>query len=198
MDSALIFHAIQFASAAHAGQYRKGSRVPYIIHPIRVAEILIEAGCAERLSVAAVLHDTVEDCFVTFEQIGKLFGAPVAELVRGASEPDKAASWEHRKQHTIDLLRTAGEDLLMVSVADKLDNIRSIREELALHGECAWTRFRRGREQQRWYYETLAGVFSARLIAEPGLRLAAVFADEVRAVFLDGTSQTVSPGAAAP
>lgn len=183
MDSALIFHAIQFASAAHAGQYRKGSRVPYIIHPIRVAEILIDAGCEECLAVAAVLHDTVEDCFVTFEQIDKLFGARVAELVRGASEPDKSASWESRKQHTIDRLRTAGEDLLLVSVADKIDNIRSIRDELALHGERAWTRFKRGRPEQRWYYETLAEVFTTRLSAQPGPRLAEVFDGEVRAVF---------------
>src|SRR5450759_5094926 len=47
MDSALIFHAIQFASAAHAGQYRKNTRVPYLIYPLRVSKILVEAGCAE-------------------------------------------------------------------------------------------------------------------------------------------------------
>ena len=186
MDSALIFHAIQFASAAHAGQYRKGSRVPYIIHPIRVAEILIDAGCEEPLAVAAVLHDTVEDCYVTIEQLSRLFGERVAELVRGASEPDKRASWESRKQHTVDRLKQAGEDLLLVSVADKIDNIRSIRDELALHGERAWDRFKRGRPQQRWYYESLAEVFRTRLTAEPGLRLAAVFGGVVSTVFSNG------------
>ncbi len=183
MDSALIFHAIQFAAAAHAGQYRKGTKVPYLIHPLRVAEILIQAGCPETLAVAAILHDTVEDCFVTYDQIAGLFGDQVAELVRGASEPDKAASWEARKQHTIHYLRSASEGLLLVSVADKLDNIRSIREDLALHGEHAWRRFKRGREQQRWYYESLASVFTDHLTSAPGNRLAAVFADEVRAVF---------------
>jgi len=183
MGSALIFHAIQFAAAAHAGQYRKGSSVPYLIHPLRVAKIVIDAGCSETLAVAAILHDTVEDCFVTCDQIARLFGPHVAELVQGASEPDKSASWEDRKQHTIDLLRTAGEDLLLVSVADKLDNIRSIREDLALRGEEAWSRFKRGREPQRWYYENLSAVFTSRLTAHPGNRLAAVFEGEVRAVF---------------
>lgn len=183
MDSPLIFHAIQFASAAHAGQYRKGTRIPYLIHPLRVAAILLEAGCAEHLAVAAVLHDTVEDCFVSLEQIRRLFGPRIAELVAGASEPDKSLPWEDRKQHTIELLRTAGDDQLLVSLADKLDNIRSIREDLALHGELAWLRFRRGRDKQRWYYESLSAVFTDRCTSGIGARLAAIFASEVRAVF---------------
>lgn len=183
MDSPLIFHAIQFASAAHAGQYRKGTRIPYLIHPLRVAATLLEAGCAEDLAVAAVLHDTVEDCFVTLDQIRRLFGARIAELVAGASEPDKSLPWEHRKQHTIDYLQEADNDQLLVSLADKLDNIRSIREDLALNGELAWLRFRRGRDKQRWYYESLSSVFTARCTQGIGARLASIFAAEVRAVF---------------
>jgi len=194
MDSPLIFHAIQFASAAHAGQYRKGTRIPYLIHPLRVAAILLEAGCAEHLAVAAVLHDTVEDCFVSLEQIRRLFGARIAELVAGASEPDKSLPWEDRKQHTIEFLRTAGEDQLLVSLADKLDNIRSIREDLALHGELAWLRFRRGRDKQRWYYENLAAVFTDRCTTGIGARLAAIFASEVRAVFNEKSEKTGQTG----
>lgn len=194
MDSPLIFHAIQFASAAHAGQYRKGTRVPYLIHPLRVAAILLEAGCAEDLAVAAVLHDTVEDCFVTLDQIRRLFGSRIAELVAGASEPDKTLPWEHRKQHTIDYLQTADNDQLLVSLADKLDNIRSIREDLALHGELAWRRFRRGRDKQHWYYESLSAVFTDRCTHGIGARLASIFADEVRAVF-DHAAPEPTPGA---
>lgn len=183
MDSPLIFFAIQFAASAHSGQYRKGTNVPYLIHPMRAAATLLDAGCRETLAVAAVLHDTVEDCFVTYDQIRTLFGDEVTELVRGASEPDKAASWEERKQHTIDLLKTAHEDLLLVAIADKIDNIRSIREDFALRGEGAWARFKRGRAQQRWYYESLADVFRMRLVNDPGAKLASVFSSEVHAVF---------------
>ncbi|MFZ5926739.1 MAG: HD domain-containing protein [Acidobacteriota bacterium] len=194
MDSPLIFHAIQFASAAHAGQYRKGTRIPYLIHPLRVAAILLESGCAEDLAVAAVLHDTVEDCFVSLDQIRRLFGPRIAELVAGASEPDKSLPWEYRKQHTIDYLQTAGDDQLLVCLADKLDNIRSIREDLALHGELAWLRFRRGRDKQRWYYENLAAVFTDRCRQGIGARLASIFAAEVTAVFNHVPSE---PGAGA-
>ena len=186
MDSALIFHAIQFASAAHAGQYRKGTRVPYLIHPLRVSQVLVEAGCSEDLAVAAVLHDTVEDCFVTYDQIRRLFGENVSRLVESATEPDKSASWEHRKQHTLHFLETASDEMLLLSIADKLDNIRSIREDLSLNGELAWTRFKRGRESQRWYYESLSEVFSTRMQSDPGARLARVFASAVTAVFSNG------------
>jgi len=107
----------------------------------------------------------------------------VAELVRGATEPDKSDTWENRKRNTIEFLGTAGADMLLVSVADKLDNIRSIREDLELHGDLAWTRFKRGRESQAWYFRSLAEVFNARMTAMPGKRLAEVFAAEVEQVF---------------
>ena len=183
MDSALIFQAIEFAAAAHSGQYRKGSRIPYITHPLRVSQILLEEGCDDALAIAGVLHDTVEDCHISIKQIRSLFGEDVAFLVEGATEPHKWHSWEARKRHTIDFLQTATSSQLMLALADKLDNIRSIRADLERIGEQAWSRFHRGRDQQRWYYRSLAEVFTSRLQAEPGERLALVFAHEVAVVF---------------
>lgn len=179
----MIFQAIEFAAAAHNGQYRKGTRVPYILHPLNVARTLIEAECEDPVVVAGVLHDVIEDTAVTYGEIREKFGTLVADLVASVSEPDKLASWEARKEHTLAILRTAGEDTLLVSVADKLDNIRSVREDLAIHGEKAWKRFKRGRDKQQWYYESLAEIFNARFEAEPGLRLAGLLSGEVKAVF---------------
>lgn len=179
----MIFEAIEFAAIAHSGQYRKGTRVPYIIHPLNVARTLIEAECEEAVVAAGVLHDVIEDTAVTYGEIRDRFGARVADLVASVSEPDKLTSWELRKEHTLEILKSASEDTLLISVADKLDNIRSVREDLASHGEAAWERFKRGREKQRWYYESLAEIFDARFEAEPGLRLAGLLAGEVKAVF---------------
>lgn len=179
----MIFKAIEFAAAAHRGQYRKGTLVPYIVHPLNAARTLIESGCTEAIAVAAVLHDVVEDTAVTLREVRANFGAEVAALVEGASEPHRWASWESRKEHTIATLREAQEPLLMVAIADKLDNIQSIRHDLALRGEAAWLRFKRGREKQQWYYQSLAQVFTERLTSGPGLRLAQLFAAEVAAVF---------------
>lgn len=179
----LIFRAIQFAAAAHAGQYRKGTSVPYIVHPLNAARVLLMAGCPEHLAAAAVLHDVIEDTSATYAELESAFGKRIAELVRNASEPDRLASWEERKRHTIEFLGAADEETLLVAIADKLDNIRAIREDLALRGEASWTRFNRGRTEQEWYYRNLERVFRERLNGGVGHCLAESFALEVAAVF---------------
>ena len=181
--AATIFAAVRFAADAHSGQFRKGSRVPYLIHPLNVAKILLDHGCSDDLAIAGLLHDTVEDTAVTVEEILTIFGATVAKLVEFATEPDKLWTWEKRKQHTLSILDSGETPALLLSIADKLDNIRSIRSDLQLFGEAAWKRFKRPREKQRWYYESLCRVFAARLIDSPGVELAAEFRAEVQAVF---------------
>ncbi|NMB75070.1 MAG: bifunctional (p)ppGpp synthetase/guanosine-3',5'-bis(diphosphate) 3'-pyrophosphohydrolase [Myxococcales bacterium] len=178
-----IFEALDFATRAHRGQYRKGTRVPYLLHPLRVARLLIEAESAWQVVVAGLLHDTTEDAGVRLETIRRRFGSRVARLVSEASEPDKTLSWEERKRRTLAAVATASPDALRVELADKLDNIRSIREDLEKDGDALWARFRRGREEQRWYYRGLAREFSLSARAEPLRSLARLFAKEVRAVF---------------
>lgn len=180
-----LFHAIAFATLAHQFQYRKGTRVPYIVHPLSVARILIEHGCEETLAVAGVLHDTVEDTPVTLATIRSEFGERVAALVEAASEPDKALPWEERKRRTIEHVRDprTSLDALLVECADKLDNIRAIRADLERDGEAVWTRFNRPREQQAWYYRGLAEAFLSRAGGEPSTALFGEFAREVEAVF---------------
>ncbi len=178
-----VFKAIEFAARAHAGQYRKGRRVPYIFHPIAVAWTLLELGCDEQLVAAAVLHDTVEDTQVSLEDLGREFGAEVADIVEGCSEPDKTAPWEERKRHTIEYLRSAPMEVVLVTCADKLDNIRATRDDLAAVGEAAWSKFSRSKEQQAWYYRSLVRTFNQRTQEEPGTILFRTFESVVREVF---------------
>ncbi len=56
----MIFKAIEFAAQAHAGHFRKGTKIPYIIHPLAVAKILIENEYSEEIVIAGILHDTIE------------------------------------------------------------------------------------------------------------------------------------------
>lgn len=184
----MIFEAIEFAAKAHTGQYRKATKMPYIVHPLSVAQILIEHGCAEEIAVAGVLHDTVEDTPVTLADIEQKFGADIAAWVKGASEPDKSDTWENRKQHTLDHLKTAPPEVLLVACADKLDNIRSMRQDYAHLGESLWTRFNRPKAQQQWYYQSLVAVFSSRSSDEQNAALFTEFAREVGQVF--GSSES--------
>jgi (p)ppGpp synthase/HD superfamily hydrolase len=179
-----LYDAIALAARAHHGQVRKGTEIPYLVHPLAVAGILIHANCPEHLVIAGILHDTLEDTPVRLDEIQSQFGREVADLVLALSEPDKKLSWEERKAHTLDHLeQKATPDVLLVAVADKLDNMRAIREGLASDGEAFWLRFNRPRENQKWYYQRLAGVFERRIRAGAGVALANAFKREVVGVF---------------
>jgi (p)ppGpp synthase/HD superfamily hydrolase len=179
-----LYDAIELAARAHHHQVRKGTEIPYIVHPLAVAGLLIRAGCREHLVIAALLHDVVEDTPVTIGEIQSHFGREVAELVIALSEPDKNASWEERKTHTIEYLeQKANEDALLVALADKLDNIRAIREGLESDGDSFWGRFNRPQENQKWYYERLEAAFSMKAQREPALTLLSAFKAEMNKVF---------------
>lgn len=152
----IVEKAILFAAKAHEGQVRKGTDIPYITHPYAVGMILMKYGCKEELVAAGLLHDTVEDTEVTIDEISEQFGEEAASIVAGCSEPDKSLSWEERKHQTIQYLRDASEEVRLVACADKLHNLRSIREAIEKEGESVWTRFNRGREKQNWYYWQVA------------------------------------------
>ncbi len=172
MANQIVFDAIEFATRAHSGQYRKGTRVPYIVHPLRVGQMLIECEAPTQVVVAGVLHDTVEDTPVTREQIAARFGKPVAELVLEASEPDRGANWEVRKQCTIDHLDAVSNEALLVICADKLDNVGSMQRGEHREGPDFWDRFHRPKAKQGWYYQSVAAAIRARAEREPLLGLA--------------------------
>ena len=179
----MIFKAIEFAIKAHGGQFRKGTNIPYIIHPLGTAKTLINLGCSEKLIVAAILHDIIEDTPVTKKDIEKTFGKEIASLVEEVTEPDRSDTWENRKRHTIEHLKTADMDVLLIACADKLDNIMMTKEEYAKAGEAVWARFNQPREYQQWYFRELADVFMSRIKGEPDATLFKRFLREVVNVF---------------
>ncbi len=152
----LLEAALAFAAVAHQGQRRKGTPVPYIVHPVGVMLVLMEAGETDaEVLAAALLHDTVEDAGITLSQLRQKFGDRVAEIVAGCSEPDKGAAWEARKQHTVTYLRTAPRAVQLVAAADKLHNLRCLAADYAEVGEAVWRRFKRGRAAMDWYYHAV-------------------------------------------
>lgn len=183
MKNEQVFKAIEFATQAHHGQFRKGTEIPYILHPLGVAEILIEHECSNEMVVAGILHDTLEDTSVTLDDIQANFGGRVAELVEVLSEPVKSDSWENRKQHTIGYLKSAPIEVLLISCADKLHNIRAIRRDYERYGEALWSRFNRPKAKQQWYYQSLAEVFISRAESDMSKSLFSEFQLEVNKVF---------------
>jgi (p)ppGpp synthase/HD superfamily hydrolase len=151
----VIEKALQVASKAHERQYRKHTDIPYIIHPVAVGMILMKEGYREDIIAAGILHDTVEDTALTLDDLKREFGEKIAEIVAGCSEPDKSLPWKERKEHTIEFLKTASEEIRVVACADKLHNIRSVIRDYEKVGDAVWSRFNAGKEQQKWYYTNI-------------------------------------------
>jgi (p)ppGpp synthase/HD superfamily hydrolase len=158
------FHsAFTFAAEKHSGQARKASTIPYIAHLMGVASLVLEAGGDEDLTIAALLHDVVEDCggAPMLKEVRRRFGSRVAKVVEGCTDTDifPKPPWRERKEDYILHLRNANADTRLVSAADKLNNVRSILSDYREIGESVWSRFNGGREGTLWYYRTLRDEF---------------------------------------
>ena len=149
-----LARATKFATERHAGHFRKGSDIPYIVHPMEVMGLLASMGADDDLMIAGVLHDVVEDTPTTIEEVRAEFGDRVAELVAGHSD-DKTKSWQERKEAEISATENGSLELKMLVLADKLANIRSVYSDLCRVGEVVWDKFNQPRDKQDWFYSKM-------------------------------------------
>jgi len=160
--AAILDRAIVFATEAHRGAFRKGTQIPYILHPLEAAAIAATITVDYEVLAAAVLHDVIEDTAVTEAELREVFGSRVAELVCAESENKRADlpagdTWRIRKQETLDaLLEEDRRDVKILVLADKLSNIRSIHRDFRALGEALWERFNmKDPDQIGWYYRSI-------------------------------------------
>lgn len=153
--TAKIQKAIQFASKVHQvdqDQRRKGTTIPYIVHPLALGLILARAGATEDQVVAGILHDTIEDCepygSVTKELLAQEFGEAVAEMVNDVTEQDKTLPWGERKQSALDHIPHMPKDSLLVKTADMLHNLTDSIYFYQQTGENYITHFSASKEKQ--------------------------------------------------
>ena len=148
--------AKMFAIQAHMGQVRKSEPdKPMIVHPIGVGQLLESFGYDDHVVAAGYLHDVVEDTKYTIEDIEKAFGKDIANLVMGASEPDKSLSWEDRKRHTIEETKKLPLRNKLVICADKINNLEDLFLKFEKSGNRDFSAFKRGEKLQEWYYTSI-------------------------------------------
>jgi (p)ppGpp synthase/HD superfamily hydrolase len=156
---------MSFAFRLHAGQLRKGTKIPYVAHLLSVASIALQHGADEEEAIAALLHDAVEDQGgpKTREEIRQRFGGRVVAIVDACTDSDVTPKppWKQRKQAYIAHVRTAPASVRLISASDKLDNARAILADYRSIGESLWKRFHGGREGTLWYYRSLVETFRA-------------------------------------
>jgi GTP pyrophosphokinase len=134
-ESERIKRAVEIATKAHEGQFRKTGE-PYIIHPLAVKKILEEWGMDEDTVIAGILHDTVEDTKLTLKDIKQEFGESVAFLVDGVTKLSNARDGmrdidtylPETKDNFLRLMIALGDDIrvLIIKLADRLHNLRTL------------------------------------------------------------------------
>ncbi len=138
-----IKKAYAIAAEAHEGQKRLSGE-PYIMHPLNVALILSKLGMDDDSVVAAILHDTVEDTKLTYNDVKSIFGQTVADLVEGVTKIGKVplqTKEEQQAENIRKMLLAMSRDIrvIIIKLADRLHNMRTLmfkpeqrRREIAL------------------------------------------------------------------
>ncbi len=138
-DIRKIRFAYFVAEQAHAGQVRK-SGLPYILHPLAVARILVDLGMDDETICAALLHDVVEDSEMSLEQMRELFGDEVATLIDGVTKlalrtlenattrQRKAAETARTAETLRKMLLAMAKDfrVMVIKLADRLHNMQTL------------------------------------------------------------------------
>lgn len=154
----LIEKAVRFALDAHEGSLRKGTDLPYILHPLEAAAVAARLTDDPEVIAAVVLHDVAEDTKYSLEDIQEVFGSRVADLVGSNTENKRRElpaedTWTVRKRETIEHLKTASRDEKIVAFSDKLSNLRSMVADYIKEGEAFWQRFKvTDPNKHVWYY----------------------------------------------
>ena len=130
-DMALIDRAVDYANQKHKLQKRKDGS-PYIIHPLAVAQIVAEMGLDCDAILGALLHDCIEDTDASHEDIEKIFGPTVAELVEGVTKLTRAnfsSSEQAQMENLRKMFMAMSKDIrvVLIKIADRLHNMRTMQ-----------------------------------------------------------------------
>jgi (p)ppGpp synthase/HD superfamily hydrolase len=120
--------AVEWAAQLHAGQ-RRPDDVPFVMHPLEVAELLSSSGYGDDIVIAPVLHDIVEKAGATIADVRERFGDEVAGLVAAVTEDATIADYGARKAALRKQVASAGPDVHALYAADKVCKVRELRAQ---------------------------------------------------------------------
>lgn len=149
--------ALQFANDIHGCQIRKGLGAPYISHLIAVCASVFEYCGNETEAIAALLHDSAEDCGgdSMLNAVRITFGDDVAEIVAACTDTveNPKPKWRPRKEAYVAHLARASQSVKLVAGCDKLHNLSTTLRDLRANPPADyWNRFKAGAADQAWYY----------------------------------------------
>lgn len=174
--------ALVWATQRHASQVRHNTVTPYISHLLSTSAIVLEEGGGERLAIAALLHDILEDTDTTREEVRKRFGDGVYRVVDDCTDADKGdragADWRERKRSHLDRIARAESGSLLVIAADKVCSLQSLVDDLVRFGPGLFDRSARSAPELLGNYRDVHQVLRSRLGDRPVVRRLAALIDE--------------------
>ena len=169
MDMGRIEAAYSMARLAHSGQLRRDGS-PYVTHCVAAADIAVDMGLDEDSIVAALLHDVIEDTQLTYQDIARQFGEPVANIVEGVTKLTRVqytSKEDEQMENLRKMLMAMAKDIrvILIKIADRLHNMRTMAyqteekqrikslETMEIYAPIA---HRLGMQKAKWELEDLA------------------------------------------
>ena len=176
--------AIRTAAWAHRHQQRKGTELPYIVHPYAVMSIASKVTDDEDVLIACLFHDIIEDVPEQYSKdaMRDEFGERVVRIVEGVTKDDSLRDWRERSEAYLEHLGAAGIESVIVSAADKIHNLQSTLFDYELYREELWQRFNAGKESQLWWYQSVAQLVKRRLPDSPLTHELQVLTEKLRSI----------------
>ena len=154
---------IHFVYKAFNGLKRRRENIDLSFHSIMVGNMLKNIGCDETTVFIGYLHDIIEDSKYTYNDLLEKYGKEIADGVLAVSEDQSIEDYTERKTKFIENLRNVDDNILLVEIADKLQNLISDYDLYLEKGKESFFEIYVDFEQLKWYYLELQKLFNERI-----------------------------------
>ena len=154
---------IHFVFKAFLGLKRTKEDIDLSFHSIMVGNMLKNIGCDEETIFIGYLHDVIEDTKYTYEDILEKYGKNIADGVLQLTEDQNITNYIDRKKEFIKRLEIANDNIVVVEIADKLQNLISDYEQYKIRGKEFLVTEANNYDELRWYYLELKKLFNKRI-----------------------------------
>ena len=156
-------YIIHFVFKAFDGLRRKKEDIPLVFHSIMVGNMLKNNGCEETTVYIGYLHDVIEDTNYTYNDLLNRYGKEIADGVLELSEDQSIKDYIVRKKEFLKRLENANENIIMVELADKLQNLVSDYEQYKEKGKDFLVTDANNYDITKWFYLELKLLFNKKL-----------------------------------
>lgn len=154
---------LHFIFIAFKGLKRKKEDIDLVFHSVMVGNMLKNIGCSENIVYTGYLHDIIEDTKYSYEDLKERYGKELADNVQKLSENTKILNYKERKEEFINRLKTYNNNLILVELADKLQNLVSDYSLFLSLGKDALPSEAKTYEEIKWFYTELKKIFNEKL-----------------------------------